>query len=191
MPFSDLCGQEAFTRYTDTLARKPRTCKMKWINIIKVIWNPAPLGRLLPSSDEITRWSISSLWSTVSVCWPWGNTPRRLYLSDSSLFPVTANFSAPVNQPWLSEGSSGFTSVVPVSGKHSYSSDPEDVTPCIINSKYHKTPLDLLKEVLHHLLCSHLSFFPSHMEESLSSDQPMTFPAQSSNSTTILPKLHG
>lgn len=52
--------------------------------------------------------------------------------------------------------------------------------------------LYLHKAVLHHLPFSlSIPSFPLITEEPLSSDQPMVFPAQSSNATTILPKSQG
>lgn len=63
-------------------------------------------------SSASNRYSLGTLWTTDSVLWPWGNLPRRSHLNEAGLFWITINFSAPLNQPWLSQQSKDFAFVV-------------------------------------------------------------------------------
>lgn len=44
----------------------------------------------LPSLAVSLGCSLSTLWTTSSVCWPWGTIHRRFHLSDTSLLLITA-----------------------------------------------------------------------------------------------------
>lgn len=45
---------------------------------------------ILPNLAASLGCSLSTLWTTPSVCWPWGTIHRRFHLNDTSLLLITA-----------------------------------------------------------------------------------------------------
>lgn len=68
----------------------------------------------LLSSSASTRDSLGTLWTSFCVL-TLRKDSRRSYLNDAGLFWITINFSALLNQHWLSQQSKDFTFVVRVS----------------------------------------------------------------------------
>jgi hypothetical protein len=69
-----------------------------------VTWVALPQDQIwLP----VEKYNFGHLWKTASVC-SQKTLPRRFHLNNAGLFLVTANFSAPAHQHWVSKQSKGF-----------------------------------------------------------------------------------
>lgn len=74
---------------------------------------PIPSGRFIHYQVWLPAQSIGlALWTTTSLCWPWGNTSENISLDDVGSFLFTADGLAPSEQHQLSQLSKCFISWV-------------------------------------------------------------------------------
>lgn len=155
------------------------------------------LTRYLPgSAGSFACRLVPSQWTTASVCWPWGNSPRRLHPRGARLLLITADSSAPLGQ------SKGFTSVAWISCQSQLDIQLQPfINQRVFNQMYHANSHDSIFERLWTSpwnFSSHASIFcisvndfnfqppPEHL---LSPEHPEAFWAHSS-SLSPPPKQH-